>query len=246
MGTKRGLHRFKDQSGPELSPSVCKALKPSIPVLESPWGQWPVLWAQVMTAGELPPNKEEQRSSHPPSIISAKDFCSNNGACQVEAHKRPSVALPKCFKTCYVSSVSTDLKSQWRTHKRKKLKNSSSKEKSITWEGLAKLYGQKQMVNQLLVNVLRASLFFSKPDVLTEPSGRGAGNHWGREVRCRHMKPLGGPSIQVPKTHFTQLCPHIHGLHVPSGRGQCANCSHNTNPSVFWVSSNVYLFLIEH
>lgn len=112
---------------------------------------------------------------------------------------------------------------------------------------MVKLHGHKQFVNQMPMNALRASLLVSKPDVVMWPPP-STHNHWSREIRCRHMNPLEGPSLQIFKP-ISSICAlilaHMYGLNIPIRRGRCATCSHNTNPSVFGVSANAYLFLIE-
>lgn len=116
-------------------------------------------------------------------------------------------------------------------------------------QGSTCVYGHKPFVNQPHVNVPRASLFFSKPAVVVlattlysqalEQRGQTPGREPLRRTKLTSLQTPQWVSISV----LTST--HMYGLNIPSRRGQCAVCSHN-KPSVFWVSSNAYLFLIEH
>lgn len=166
--------------------------------------------------------------------------------------KGPLWLFKTWFKTCCISSFSADLKSQWRRIPvRKKIKRHLPQERNLllenTWSRNHMLvYGHKQFVNQLHMNVLRASLFFSKPDVVV-----CATTLYSQALELRGQTPAHEPlrrtkltSLQTPQ--WVSICvltsTHTYGLGIPSRRGQCAMCSHN-KPSVFWVPSNAYSFL---
>lgn len=207
-----------------------------------------------MTAWEPWPNKDLE------SISPTKHHQAPRTDVQTKLHvmrrltKGPPWLFNTCFKTFCISSFSADLKSQWRRiPKRNKIKRYLPQERNLllesTWSRKHMLVnGHKQFVNQLHMNVLRASSFFSKPDMVV----------WATTLYSQALEPRGQTPAHEPlrSTKLTSLqspqwvsicvltSTHMYGLSIPSGRGQCAMCSHN-KPSVFWLSSNAYLFLTE-